>query len=213
MTPRPNPITIKLHPNVIILLHGFNSGPGNKATEIKEFLIEKNLTDQYLLIAPQIDYIPNRARRDINKLIRQNKSSKVHIIGTSLGGFYANYFRAKFNEDFLSVHAINPSWEPSKSLANKKNQILENFKSNEKWEFKEEYLAQLEEQENFIKMHLKNCTCQNYHIHLSRSDEMLNFDKMLSYLEVNNTHFIKKEYDSDHRFRKIKDIMAHIIKD
>ena len=176
-------------------------------------MIEKNLTDEYLLIAPQIDYIPNRARRDINKLIRQNKSSKVHIIGTSLGGFYANYFRAKFNEDFLYVHAINPSWEPSKSLANKKNQILENFKSNEKWEFKEEYLAKLEEQENFIKMHLKSCTCQNYHIHLSRSDEMLNFDKMLSYLEVNNTHYIKKEYDSDHRFRKIKDIMAHIIKD
>lgn len=213
MTPRPTPITIKFYPNVIILLHGFNSGPGKKATAIKEYLIEKNLTDEYLLIAPQIDHIPNRARRDINKLIRQNKTSKVHIIGTSLGGFYANYFRAKFNDDFLTVHAINPSWEPSKSLANKKNQILENFKSKEKWEFKEEYLTQLEEQENFIKMYLKSCTSQNYHIHLSKSDELLDFDEMLSYLEANCVHYIKKEYDSDHRFGKIKDIMAQIIKD
>ena len=35
--------SIKSYPNVIILLHGFNSGPGNKAKEIEEFLSEKNL--------------------------------------------------------------------------------------------------------------------------------------------------------------------------
>tara|TARA_B110000305_G_C18887930_1_gene380540 strand:+ start:232 stop:489 length:258 start_codon:yes stop_codon:yes gene_type:complete len=59
--------SIKSYPNVIILLHGFNSGPGNKAKEIEEFLSERNLKEKYQLIAPQIDYIPKRARRDIRE--------------------------------------------------------------------------------------------------------------------------------------------------
>ena len=211
MAPR-LPYSIKSYPNVIILLHGFNSGPGNKAKEIEEFLAKKNLKEEYQLIAPQIDYIPKRARRDINKLIRQNRRRNVHLIGTSLGGFYANYFRAKFSEDFLSVHAINPSWEPSKSLADNKDKVLENFKTKEKWQFKEEYLLQLEELESFVKMNLNSPSLRNYYIHLSKSDEVLEFDAMLDFLEKQNIEYIKKEYDSDHRFRNIKEVMEHVIK-
>ena len=211
MAPR-LPYSIKSYPNVIILLHGFNSGPGNKAKEIEEFLAERNLKEKYQLIAPQIDYIPKRARRDINKIIRQNRKRKVHLIGTSLGGFYANYFRAKFSEDFLYVHAINPSWEPSKSLADNKDKVLENFKTKEKWVFKEEYLSQLEELESFVKMNLNNPSLRNYYIHLSKSDEVLEFDTMLDFLEKQNIEYIKKEYDSDHRFRNIKEVMEHVIK-
>ena len=204
--------SIKSYPNVIILLHGFNSGPGNKAKEIEEFLAERNLKEKYQLIAPQIDYIPKRARRDINKIIRKNKKRKIHLIGTSLGGFYANYFRAKFGEDFLSVHAINPSWEPSKSLADNKDKVLENFKTKEKWVFKEEYLSQLEELESFVKMNLNSPSLRNYYIHLSKSDEVLEFGAMLDFLEKQNIEYIKKEYDSDHRFRNIKEVMEHVIK-
>ena len=211
MAPR-LPYSIKSYPNVIILLHGFNSGPGNKAKEIEEFLSERNLKEEYQLIAPQIDFIPKRARRDINKLIRQNRRKNVHLIGTSLGGFYANYFRAKFSEDFLAVHAINPSWEPSKSLAGNKDKVLKNFKTKEKWVFKEEYLLQLEELESFVKMNLNSPSLRNYYIHLSKSDELLEFGAMLDFLEKQNIEYIKMEYDSDHRFRNIKEVMEHVIK-
>ena len=145
-------------------------------------------------------------------MIRQNSKRKVHLIGTSLGGFYANYFRAKFSEDFLDVHAINPSWEPSKSLADNKDKVLENFKTKEKWVFKEEYLLQLEELESFVKMNLNTPSLRNYYIHLSKSDEVLEFDAMLDFLEKQKIEYIKKEYDSDHRFRNIKEVMEHVIK-
>lgn len=210
MTPR-LPYSVKSRPNVIILLHGFNSGPGNKVKEIKEFLSEKNLIEKYELIAPQLDFIPKRARRDINKIIRQNKQKKIHLIGTSLGGFYANYFRAKFSGDFLSVHAINPSWEPSRSLAVYKNKVLENFKSKEKWIFKEDYLSQLEELECFVKINLNSPSPRNYYIHLSKSDEVLAFDTMLDFLEKQKITYIKNDYDSDHRFRDIKKVMELVV--
>ncbi|MBT7087875.1 hypothetical protein HN928_02810 [bacterium] len=211
MAPRP-PLTIIKCPNVILLLHGFNSSRGNKAEEIKEFLFENNLEKEYELIAPQLDYEPRRAIREINKIIRTNKHRKVYLIGTSLGGFYANYFRAKFSDKFLYVHSINPSWKPSQSLYPYKNQVLQNFKTEERWEFKESYISQFEEFENFIKSKLYSPLEKNYCIHLSKSDDVLKFDDMLHFLQKQKIAFIKKEYDSDHRFRKIKKVMELVIK-
>ena len=78
--------------------------------------------------------------------------------------------------------------------------------------FKEEYLSQLEELESFVKMNLNSPSLRNYYIHLSKSDEVLEFDAMLDFLEKQNIEYIKKEYDSDHRFRNIKEVMEYVIK-
>ena len=90
-------------PNVIILLHGFNSLPGAKAKQIAEFIAENHLGHKFELIAPELDSDPRKAVKEVNKLIRTHKNRKVHLIGTSLGGFYACYFRAKFKEEFLTT--------------------------------------------------------------------------------------------------------------
>ena len=41
------PYSVTIPPNIVILLHGFNSAPGNKAKEIEEFLSEKKIKDKY----------------------------------------------------------------------------------------------------------------------------------------------------------------------
>jgi predicted esterase YcpF (UPF0227 family) len=211
MTPRPTFI-IKKCPNVIILLHGFNSAPGKKSKQIQEFLKENNLKHEYELIIPKMSGEPRSAIREINKIIRSNKGIKVHLIGTSLGGFYANYFRAKFKEDFLIVHAINPSWNPSESLRLYKNKELKNLKTKEKWTFKNKYIEQLIEFEGFIKKYISIPPHKDYYIHISKHDELLNFNKMFDFLEINKIPFQKTEYETDHRFDKIKDVMKILTK-
>ena len=206
MTPRPTFI-IKKCPNVIILLHGFNSAPGKKSKQIQEFLKENNLKHEYELIIPKMSGEPRSAIREINKIIRSNKGIKVHLIGTSLGGFYANYFRAKFKEDFLIVHAINPSWNPSESLRLYKNKELKNLKTKEKWTFKNKYIEQLIEFEGFIKKYISIPPHKDYYIHISKHDELLNFEKMYNFMEINKVPFQKTEYETDHRFDKIKEVM------
>jgi predicted esterase YcpF (UPF0227 family) len=206
MTPRPTFI-IKKCPNVIILLHGFNSAPGKKSKQIQEFLKENNLKHEYELIIPKMSGEPRSAIREINKIIRSNKGIKVHLIGTSLGGFYANYFRAKFKEDFLIVHAINPSWNPSESLRLYKNKELKNLKTKEKWIFKNKYIEQLIEFEGFIKKYISIPPHKDYYIHISKHDELLNFEKMFNFMEINKVPFQKTEYETDHRFDKIKEVM------
>ena len=209
MTPRPS-FNIKKCPNVILLIHGFNSAPGKKSKQIQEFLKENNLKHEYELIVPNLSGEPRSAIREINRIIRSNKNLKVHLIGTSLGGFYANYFRAKFKEDFLTVHAINPSWNPSDSLKLYKNKELENFKTQEKWTFKSKYLEQLIVFEDFIKKNISKPPHKEYYIHISKHDELLNFDKMFDFMEINKVPFKKNEYETDHRFDKIKKVMKII---
>jgi predicted esterase YcpF (UPF0227 family) len=206
MTPRPT-FTIKKSPNLIILLHGFNSAPGKKSKQIQEFLKENNLKHKFDLIVPKLSGEPRSAIREINRIIRSNKRVKVHLIGTSLGGFYANYFRAKFKEDFLTVHAINPSWNPSESLKLYKNKELKNLKTQEKWIFKSNYLEQCKEFEDFIKKSISIPPHKEYYIHISKHDELLNFDKMFDFMEISKVPFQKTEYETDHRFDKIKEVM------
>ena len=210
MTPRPSFI-IKKCPNVILLIHGFNSAPGKKSKQIQEFLKENNLKHEYELIVPNLSGEPRSAIREINRIIRSNKGLKVHLIGTSLGGFYANYFRAKFKEDFLSVHAINPSWNPSDNLKLYKNKELINLKTQEKWTFKSKYLEQLIVFDGFIKKNISIPPHKDYYIHISKHDELLNFDKMFDFMEINKVPFQKTEYETDHRFDKIKEVMKFII--
>ena len=44
--------------NRIILLHGFNSGPGQKAEEIKAYLEEHLMEADYELIVPHLSHEP-----------------------------------------------------------------------------------------------------------------------------------------------------------
>ena len=209
MTPRLT-FTIKKCPNLIILLHGFNSAPGKKSKQIQEFLKENNLKHEFDLIVPKLSGEPRNAIREINRIIRSNKRLKVYLIGTSLGGFYANYFRAKFKEDFLTVHAINPSWNPSESLKLYKNKELKNLKTLEKWTFKGNYLEQCKEFEDFIKKNISIPPHGEHFIHISKHDELLNFDTMFNFMEINKVPFQKTEYETDHRFDKIKEVMKII---
>lgn len=211
MSPKPS-YPIRLYHNTIILLHGFNSAPGQKAEDITAFLEEHHLLDDYQLIAPQLSYEPQKAIRAINRLIRQHKWGKVYVIGTSLGGFYANYFRAKFRDDEnVIVHAINPSWNPSSTLLRELNQDLENYKTKEKWVFNSDYLAQLEEFETFIANHLKQYQGSNYSVHLANSDELLDFGDMLDYLKEHQVSHQLYHYDTDHRFGEIRKVMGVIM--
>lgn len=200
---------IQFKPNTIILLHGFNSAPGNKAKVIEEYLNEKQLQDEYLLITPQLDVEPRKAIDEISRLILQHKTGRVYIIGTSLGGFYANYFRAKFLDDQVIVHAINASWNPSKTLLKNVGQELINFKTNEKWVFQREYIDQLIELENFVLAGLKNYVGKNYCLHLAKNDELLDFGGLLRYLNENQVAHEVFYYDTNHRFEKMEDMLKN----
>jgi len=197
--------------NRIILLHGFNSGPGQKAEEINAYLKEYHLDADYELIAPQLSHEPKEAIDEINRLIEEHQAGSIFVVGTSLGGFYTNYFRAKFRDERVVAHAINPSWRPTQTLLPAKDTVQENFKTGEKWIFTSEYMDQLEEFEHFVLINLKNYKGNRYAIHLATEDELLNFDELRLYMEENEVNPDLYFYETYHRFGNIKEVMARML--
>jgi predicted esterase YcpF (UPF0227 family) len=197
--------------NRIILLHGFNSGPGQKAEEINAYLKEYHLDADYELIAPQLSHEPKEAIVEVNRLIEEHRTGSIFVVGTSLGGFYTNYFRAKFKDERVVAHAINPSWRPTQTLLPAKDTVQENFKTGEKWIFTSEYMDQLEEFEHFVLTNLKNYKGNRYAIHLATEDELLNFDELRLYMEENEVNPDLYFYETDHRFGNIKEVMGRML--
>jgi predicted esterase YcpF (UPF0227 family) len=197
--------------NRIILLHGFNSGPGQKAEEINAYLKEYHLDADYELIAPQLSHEPKEAIAEINLLIEEHRTGSIFVVGTSLGGFYTNYFRAKFRDERVVAHAINPSWRPTQTLLPAIDTVQENFKTGEKWIFTSEYMDQLEEFEHFVLTNLKNYKGNRYAIHLATEDELLNFDELRLYMEENEVNPDLYFYETDHRFGNIKEVMERML--
>jgi len=197
--------------NRIILLHGFNSGPGQKAEEINAYLKEYHLDADYELIAPQLSHEPKEAIAEINLLIEEHRTGSIFVVGTSLGGFYTNYFRAKFKDERVVAHAINPSWRPTFTLLPARDTVQENFKTGEKWIFTSEFMDQLEEFEHFVLTNLKNYKGNRYAIHLATEDELLNFDELRLYMEENEVNPDLYFYETDHRFGNIKEVMGRML--
>jgi uncharacterized protein len=193
----------------ILLLHGFNSAPGNKENSIKQWLEDNRLSNEIIVVAPQLNYNPNEAIKQIGKLIQDNYGN-LFVIGTSLGGFYANYVRAMNPTDAIKVHSINPSWSPSISLKKEVNQQQKNYKTEENWNFTEAYLNYLDSFEKKCKEELKNYKGTHFTFHLANSDELLSFEEMLEYLKENKIPNKQFYYDTDHRFGTVVEMLENI---
>ena len=100
---------------MIIYLHGFNSGGRSQ----KAAWLRRQLAPA-VLFAP--DYQPHRGRdaaRTLRKFIarlrRENpQDRKLMLIGSSLGGFWAQYLAPEFGARLV---LINPSVRPDETLA------------------------------------------------------------------------------------------------
>ena len=193
----------------ILLLHGFNSAPENKKAIISQWLIDNNLEGIIDFIAPQLNYNPNEAIKQLGSIIQENYGNII-VLGTSLGGFYANYVRAMNPTEQIKVHAINPSWSPSSNLKKEVNKSHNNLKTNENWIFTDAHLNYLAHFEKECLENLKQYSGAHYTLHIANFDEVLTFDTMFDYLKENNVPNKPYYYNTNHRFEVVNDLLDNI---
>jgi len=89
---------------VILYIHGFNSsGQSGKAQEVAEISPEEQV------IAPDLPWQPEKAIALLEQLVQTHLDEKILLIGSSLGGYYAQYLGWRFE---YPVVLINPALDP-----------------------------------------------------------------------------------------------------
>jgi predicted esterase YcpF (UPF0227 family) len=196
--------------NTILILHGFNSAPGGKKEVINQWLVKNDFSNRIELKAPLLPIEPLKAIEVIEGIIKESEGI-VYLIGTSLGGFYANYIRAHYPDRKCIVHAINPSWEPSKTLQRVVNTEVTNYKTGEESFFSSTYISQLEKIEKQILENLKVYHGNEYYIHIGTEDELLEFESFFKFLNYNQLAYKKYEYPTNHRFEMMGEMLENFV--
>jgi len=138
-----------LNQPLIIYLHGFCSSPASwKSRLLGEFMQARDNGDQF--VCPLLSPVPDEAATSISRLI-EAAEGPVTLIGSSLGGHYANHLAEKHD---LKAILINPAVPQGDFLwgavdgVNLDKFVGEhhNYHSGEHFVFTEEHAAQLRTQ-------------------------------------------------------------------
>jgi len=128
---------------MIVYLHGFSSGAASrKATQLKHALEPIDV-----LVPEYPSHQPRNAIATLVKFIThreaKNKKQKFLLIGSSLGGFYAQYLATRL-EQVSGVVLINPALQPQLTLKPYIGQ-LSNQVTGESFKFSERDFLELAE--------------------------------------------------------------------
>ena len=91
--------------DLIIYIHGWNSsGNARKAGLLRDELANNA---EYEVVSYTLKSHPREAIKQLTEIIESEKESrKVHLIGSSLGGYYAVYLAESLN---LKAAMVNPA--------------------------------------------------------------------------------------------------------
>lgn len=188
----------------ILYIHGFNSGPGEKAKTL-----QKHLPD-YNIIAPQLS--DTEIKRNLQNLCKiVDHIEDMHIVGTSLGGFYTLLLNKIYKERYdLSFYPINPSLSPSKSLKSKLGKKLKNYKTGNEYEISSNYIEELKKLEETYNLLDDPEELIGLYVYLGNKDEILDFTELESKIKKFDKPYSIVRENQDHRFSNLDLVIKQI---
>jgi len=126
---------------LLVYLHGFRSSPrSSKAVKTSEAVKALSTPDHSIeWYCPQLMASPKASMMMVSKHIDQSKADRYVVIGSSLGGFYANYLGEKYA---CKAVALNPAVRAARVLAPHVGMMTE-YDSEEPFDFRPEYIDEL----------------------------------------------------------------------
>ncbi|MDD5765285.1 MAG: hypothetical protein PHW79_03365 [Candidatus Marinimicrobia bacterium] len=155
---------------MICYLHGFaSSGNAMKAQLLKKHLPEIEV------LSPDLPIEPVKVLTVIDSTLNVYNNKKILLVGSSLGGFYANYFHSRYN---IPAVLLNPTIDP---VSDMKSAVGTHryFNSGETFEWKEKYLRQLEKISSTPMMMTQSALT----VYLAEDDTVLDYRKAESYFK------------------------------
>lgn len=159
---------------LVVYLHGFRSSPrSSKAVMTGEAI--RNLSSQNNPIewyCPQLLASPKESMELVNKHIKDSKADQIVVIGSSLGGFYANYLAEQYG---CKAVVLNPAVRAPRELAPHVG-MLSSYDSDEPFDFRPEYIDELKA------LQVESITDPSrYFLLAAKGDELLDWQEMAAF--------------------------------
>jgi len=159
---------------LLVYLHGFRSSPNSSKAVMTGAAVRALSTADhtYEWYCPQLLASPKESIDLVVKHIDQSKADRIVIIGSSLGGFYANYLDEKYQCKGI---ALNPAVYAARELEPHVG-MMTAYDSEEPFNFKAEYVDELRAlQVN----HITNP--ERYFLIAAKGDELLDWKEMAAF--------------------------------
>ena len=185
--------------DLILYIHGWNSyKDARKAVLLKN---EINSSKNFEVDSITLKSHPKEAIQQLSNYIEDHKEQrKVHLVGSSLGGYYATFLSEKYN---LKAAMINPAVWAYKIFKNDMG-TNENLNTGEKYFIDDLWVQSLQD------IFIESITGKNYLVLLQTGDQTLNYKFAKQYFEGSN---IIIDEGGSHSFEnlelKIPEILLH----
>lgn len=152
----------------LLYLHGFNSSPESAKAQQTQQWFGKNAPG-IEFICPSLPPYADQAMALLCEIVEARLPEPVFLIGSSMGGFYANCLAERYAEFAIGAVLINPAVSPARGL-DKWLGENSNYHSGEKWLFEQRHI---EEYHRWDPTAIKNTN--NYLLLLQSGDEVLDY--------------------------------------
>jgi hypothetical protein len=187
---------------LIVYLHGFRSSPRSSKAVITGEAIKKLCTVDHPIewFCPQLVASPKASIEMVMQHIETSKYDRLIVMGSSLGGYYANYLAEKYA---CKAVVLNPAVRAPRELQSHVGMLTE-YDTNEPYDFRPEFIHELKD--------LQIETISNpsrYFLMAAKGDELLDWQEMVEFYKGAEQLVLE---GSDHGISEYADHLPQVLR-